>query len=370
MERALWLLIPIVFFTMVLFGRSAQAEESRATQALDALIDRYWNPTLSMFDTTDPCVLCNTTFHYWWQAHAIDALLDGYELTGDAKYLDYMQQLYAGVKRRNGGHLFNNYYDDMLWMGLALLRAYEITGQPEYLSDAQKLWLDISGGWNDHYGGGIAWRKNQRDYKNAPSNGPAVILTARLYRVTGQSDYLEWAQRIYNWLDEHLVDPRTRLVWDGINRQGDGTIDKGWLFTYNQGTYIGANIALWEATGDDTYLDKAKRTATASLIYVTEGQGIFKDEGQGDGGLFKGILIRYLVDLVRVDPSASQIRNALNRNADSAWNSRTDRGTFGPSWRQIASSGNIDLSTHLSGVMLVVLTESRLQSEDQTSQAQ
>ncbi len=359
------ILIPIVLLAAAFSVRTAHATSprERAVQALDSLIDRYWNPALSMFNTADPCNDCNRVFHYWWQAHAIDALLDGYVLTGDPKYMDVMEQLYAGVRRRNGGHLFNDYYDDMLWMALALLRAYEITGQDRYLTNAQRLWLDIQGGWNDHYGGGIAWRKTQRDYKNAPANGPAVILTARLYRVTGDPEYLDWALRIYNWLEENLVDPRTHLVWDGINRQGDGAIDKDWLFTYNQGTYIGANVALWEVTGDEQYLERAKRTATASLLYLTRSGGVFQDEGQGDGGLFKGILVRYLVELVRADEDTAQIRNALLRNAESAWASRTPSGTFGPRWQGPPHSGTVDLSSHLSGVMLMTLTAGLQASE-------
>ena len=100
------ILIPIVLLAAALSVRTAHATSprERAVQALDSLIDRYWNPALSMFNTADPCNDCNRVFHYWWQAHAIDALLDGYVLTGDPKYLDVMEQLYAGVRRRNGGH--------------------------------------------------------------------------------------------------------------------------------------------------------------------------------------------------------------------------------------------------------------------------
>ena len=335
---------------------AAVSARERAVESLEVLLARYWNEDLLLFDASDPCVDCNGTFHYWWMAHAIDGLLDGYELTGDDRYLEYVGKLHAGIRKRNGGHLFNDYYDDMLWMGLALLRAHELSGNEEYFNDARRLWFDIRGGWNDHYGGGIAWRKTQRDYKNAPANGPAVILCARLYAKTGDKDYLDWAKRIYTWLDTHLVDPRTWIVWDGINRQGDGAIDKAWRFTYNQGTYIGASVALWEATGEGVYLQKARRTAMASQVHLTDAQGIFQGEGQGDGGLFKGILIRYLVELLRVDPTVPLIKDALIANAESAWLARTKEGTFGPRWKLPVHSGPVDLSTNLSGVMLQVLT--------------
>ena len=94
------ILIPIVLLAAAFSVRTAHATSPResAVQAVDSLIDRYWNPALSMFNTADPCNDCNRVFHYWWQAHAIDALLDGYVLTGDPKYLDVMEQLCRGAQ--------------------------------------------------------------------------------------------------------------------------------------------------------------------------------------------------------------------------------------------------------------------------------
>ena len=279
------------------------------------------------------------------------SLLDAYERTGDAVYLERVGDMYLGLRLRNGGHLFNDFYDDEQWMGIALLRAHTLTGDEQYLQAAVRLWNDIRYGWNDVYGGGISWRKSQRDYKNAPANGPAAILSARLYHLTGEDSYLEWAQRLYAWLKENLLDPDTGLVWDGINRTGDGKIDKGWLFTYNQGTFIGAAVELWRATGDETYLADARATAQAALTRLTDPSGIFREDGQGDGGLFKGILVRYLVELYRVERDES-ILTALRTNAEALWEARMPEGTFGPRWRLPRHYGTVDLSTQLSAVML------------------
>jgi len=260
-----------------------------------------------------------------------------------------------GLLRRNGGDLINDYYDDMLWMGLAMLRAHALTEQAMYLDHAIELWEDVVAAWNDEFGGGIPWRKMQLDYKNAPANGPAVILAARLYQVTGDADYLTWAKKIYAWLDDTLVDPETHLVWDGVNRLGDGRIDKRWMFTYNQGSYIGAGVAVWEATGDPQYLEDARRNAPAALARFTKEDGIVYPSGQGDGGLFVGIFIRYLIELDRAVGGDPSIRTVLRNNADSAWAARTPDGTHGPDWSQ-PHSDDVHLSTHLSGVMLLMLT--------------
>lgn len=338
-------------------ANAPNALDARAQASLDALIERYWDPQAQMFNNAFPCQSCNGTFHYWWQAHAIDALLDGFERTRDTKYADYVRQLYEGVRRRNGGHLFNDYYDDMEWMGLALMRAHMLTGEPVYREAAERLWSIIRLAWNDHQGGGIPWRSTQPDYKNAPANAPAVILAARLYLVTGDAAHLAWARRIYGWLKERLLDTDRGLVWDGINRTGDGRIDTGWIFTYNQGTFVGAAVALWRATGDEEYLKDARRTAAAALVHLTNAGGILKDEGQGDGGLFKGILVRYLAELDRVLGGGTFIAQAIERNAESAWRARTGALTFGPRWEPPPHTGPVDLSTHLSAVMLFNLNQ-------------
>jgi predicted alpha-1,6-mannanase (GH76 family) len=69
-------------------------------------------------------------------------------------------------------------------------------------------------------------------------------------------------------------------------------------------------VQLWQLTGDRGHLDRARRTATATLNRY--GEGGFPVEGAGDGSVFKGILARYLGDLVKADPEGSQrVRVAL-----------------------------------------------------------
>ncbi len=155
------LLASCVLIGWALFPRGAQAAgltprepelaeyEARADAALEALMSLYWNPALRMFNNAYPCENCNEPFHYWWQAHGIDVLLDAYERTGDDVYLQRVSDMYDGLRWRNGGHLFNDFYDDEQWMALALLRAYTLSNDERYLHAAQRLWDDIRNGWND-----------------------------------------------------------------------------------------------------------------------------------------------------------------------------------------------------------------------------
>ncbi|WP_206424229.1 glycoside hydrolase family 76 protein [Cohnella candidum] len=329
----------------------------RAEQAQQSLDSLFWNAGISMYDIEIPCPdgSCNTIFHYWWMAHAADALVDGLLRTDDAKYARRLSELHEGVRTKNGGAFPNELYDDMEWMAISWLRAFEATGEPQYRDTVLELWEDIQGGWNDTMGGGIAWHKKQLGYKNTPANAPAVILACRLYRTLGRQEDLDWAKKIYVWLRENLVDPASGFVWDGMNRNGDGQIDKDWKFTYCQGVYIGAGVELYRLTGDRAYLDDAARTAEAAVEELTSPEnGTLHDEGDGDGGLFKGIFVRYLAELVKEQPASNGLLKTLEGNAEKMWThaGSEEKPLFGTSWGRTPGR-KVSLSSQLSGVFLL-----------------
>ncbi|WP_054026445.1 glycoside hydrolase family 76 protein [Bacillus sp. FJAT-28004] len=327
--------------------------EMRAEQAQRTLDSRFWNSSISMYDIKTPCPdgACNTIFHYWWMAHAVETLVDGWNRTGDSIYKQRLAMLHQGLLERNGGEWPNNLYDDMEWMAIGWLRAYMIDKDETYAETAKLLWEDIKTGWNDHVGGGIAWQKTQLDYKNTPANAPAAILAARLYQVFGKEEDLEWALKIYNWLKAVLVDPETGFVWDGANRLSDGAIDKDWKFTYCQGVFIGAAVELYRITGDNSYLEDAIRTWNASIAEFTT---LLPAEGGGDAGLFKGIFVRYAGELAEVMDDGREVIDVLYSNASSLWNSASNRGEilFSKRWDE-SNEADIELSTQLSGVILL-----------------
>lgn len=249
----------------------------------------------------------NENFNYWWNAHMLDVLVDGYERTGDESYLPKMKALLEGIEVRNGGRYQNVFIDDMEWLGIACLRAYQLTDDEQYKEVADLLWEEIKGGWSDVHGGGITWKTDTPNLKNAISNAPAAILAMYFYEIEEDEEDLEWAQNIYAWLKDTLVDPNTGLVWDHIELiNEEAVIKRDWIFTYTVGTYIGAANLLHQATGDQMYLNDANESANAVMNsgQLTK-EGLLKDEGQGDGGLFKGILVRYLTQLT-LNPELSE----------------------------------------------------------------
>ncbi|MAZ26559.1 MAG: glycosyl hydrolase family 76 [Cytophagaceae bacterium] len=338
----------------------------------DSIQDATYNTYLGSEGTFVTDNLGNSTFQYWPNAHALHILVDGYVRTGNGAYLPKMKALLRGIKTKHGGSYSNVFNDDMLWLGNSSMRAFNATNDSEYLDVAKLLWDDILLSYSDVFGGGIAWKKDTPNSKNAVSNGPAIILAMRLYDATGEETYLTWAKDLYAWEKANLVDPENGEVWDNIHLEdGQPVVQKNWVFTYNMGTWIGAGLRLYNETGDQGYLnDAVKSTRTTLTSPNLTNEGVLKSEGQGDGGLFKGILVRYFTEMILEDDISEDDRqdflDFLIFNAETFYKKGLSHPGMlsSPDWRNTPGD-RTDLTTQLSGVMLVEAA-ARLEAEGLT----
>ena len=293
--------------------------------------------------------------NYWPNAHALDVLVDAYIRNPSGSIKTRMDDLITGVKAKNGNTWLNYYYDDMEWMALACLRAFQATNDIAYRDITNILWTDIKNGWSNDLGGGIWWRKDNPS-KNAPSNLPAAILAARLYKAFNNADDLDWAKKIYAWQKTTLYESASGWVYDNIDKLGNKNLS--WKFTYNQGTFAGAALELYKITGDGNY----KTDAIKACDYaVSSGQltsnSVLKDEGGGDGGLLKGVFIRYFTRLIIDGDLASDKKQSyiafIVKNGQSLWSKATNKSLilFNTAWDKMPGNST-DLTTQLSGVML------------------
>ncbi len=331
-----------------------------ADSSSNALINNYWNTSSNYFNYGN---FSSTEFQYWPNAHALDVMIDAYQRTGNAKYERYINDWFDGVLDQMNGSFINDFYDDMEWNALAMLRAYHETGDEKFRNRVLNLWTDIINGWSGVAGGGIMWTKSNPQGKNAISNAPASILASRLYKMTDEQDYLDWAKRIYSWQKETLVNPNNGAVWDNIQVQPDGSeeINKDWIFTYNQGVYLGAALELYNITGDRMYLNDAVQSADYTLNnLINSSDRILKDEGAGDGGLFKGIFVRYFTQLILEEDLPQSTRDRyvqfLEHNAETLWTEGTYKNSvlYDSYWKtKPGSNEQIDLTVQLSGSMLI-----------------
>jgi predicted alpha-1,6-mannanase (GH76 family) len=316
-------------------------------------LNYFWSASQSVYMNSNTS---SDWAQYWPNAHALDVLIDAYLRTGNGALKSQMLVLVNGVRVKNGNTLINYYYDDMEWMALACLRAYEATNDIEFKNVVDLLWTDIKAGWSNDLGGGIWWRKDNSS-KNTPSNMPAAILAARLFRKFNNAQDLQWAQQIYEWQKAVLYDASSGWVFDNIDKNGNKNTT--WKFTYNQGTFLGAAFELFKATGNSGYLNdalKATDYAVSSGFLTTN--SILKDEGGGDGGLFKGVFVRYFTRLI-IDGGLESSKktmylNFLTNNAKTLWTKGTNKAQslFGSAWDK-APTTSTDLTIQLSGIMLM-----------------
>jgi predicted alpha-1,6-mannanase (GH76 family) len=366
---------PVLIITLGLYACSKSGTTPVNTKPTDtttktpfvynyaSLADSLQNATYVTFISADRNYFIqnnsgNNAFNYWPQAHMLDVLDDAFLRTKNSLYTQRMKTLLNGIKVANGGAYPNEFYDDMGWLANASLRAYNITNDADYLSVAQTLYTEIKGGSNSVAGGGIAWQRTQLYYKNIPSTGNAAILAARFYELQNNAADLTLAKSLYAWMKATLVNSTTGVVYDGINRNQDGMVDN-WDFTYNQGLFIGSAVELYNITKDPMYLQDAILTANNELVdpNLTSG-GILKSEGQGDGGLFKGVAVRYLTLLVNLpdldNADRTKYATFLQKDAQTLYIKGIGRPSYmiSPDWSQ-QPSGSTDLTTQLSGVMMI-----------------
>jgi predicted alpha-1,6-mannanase (GH76 family) len=333
----------------------------RRAERLQDSLGRYFGARLRPFRNWQPAAWDDwKSLNYWWLAHAIEARLDGYQRSGSRRRLEQAERIFRYVVWRNGRSLFNDYFDDMGWLGIAALRLADATGSARYQQAAASLWHHVrEQGWNETAGGGIAWRKQQLYYKNTPSNGPFIILGTRLFLRTGETEYLDWATRAFDWLDGTLRRP-DGFVEDGINSKEDGRIDP-WKFSYNQGLYVGACAELAAAAGHDDLrhrelIARALTTEQAAWAELAA-DGVITDRGDdGDVSLFKGIWYRYATQLA-LSPGAGaddseRVRARLISGCGILWarGMREDRLLAGTDWREPAA-GRVPLSAQLAAVI-------------------
>lgn len=178
---------------------------------------------------------------------------------------------YEPAPTRGGGN--DKYYDDNAWMVITFVEAYELTGDRKYLRRAKESLDFVLSGWDDVLGGGIYWHQPNRGGKNTCSNAPTAVGALLLARHLDREENLEWAKRITAWTTENLQD-EDELFFD--SKKVDGRIDKGKL-TYNTALMLRANLGLYRATGDEAYLEEAKRIGAACDWFLNDRGDAYRD---------------------------------------------------------------------------------------------
>lgn len=290
-----------------------------ATLAYDSFNQQFYNPEAKLYYSTTQKQGLGSI---WTQAIFWDIAMDAYKRTDDPKYMTLINDIYQGAYNEYDGFNYNNtqkwfIYDDIMWWVISLSRAYELTGNEAYLQNSIAGFERVWNGSYDPENGGMFW-DFQHSGKNACINYPTVIAAMKLYDITGEEQYLTKAQSIYAWSRDNLFQSSDGRVADNKIGNNAGFSD----YTYNQGTCIGAAMAMYKETGDEDYLEDAILAADYTKNVMSSAEGILPAEGDwNEQGVLKAIFARYLMDLVN-DGNQEQYLPWIRKNASVAWRNR------------------------------------------------
>ena len=344
------LLFMAVFSAVPMQAQAAVVLPTVADQAMQAFNEKFWNPTTNYYyDSTS-----GGFEDFWVEAELWELVMDAYDNTSDptlkAQYRDQIDKLYNGFVENNSYHsdwTKNGFNDDIMWWALACTRAYTITQNDLYKTQA-KTHFDFvyNGHWDEELGGGLWWLNTSHGEKNACINFPAAMTAVNLYNIYGDSTYLTKAQNIYTWGKSILTDGNGK-VYDRFEKITASACPDS--THYNQGTFIGAALALHAVTGDNTYLQDAVKAADYTESKMCNSSGILRYENHGDLEGGKGILVRNLAKLVNAlpgtDPKKAEYKNWLLNNAQAAWDHRNSENIMGADWGMIPDYSSKPLKT-------------------------
>jgi hypothetical protein len=321
----------------------ARPGNDRAAAAADALMWSYQPDTAWWLSS-------------WWNsADALTALMAWMKRSGRTDYLWVVDRSFtvnkaafpAGQKSSDPieGDFISRAVDDAAWWGLAWVQAYDLTHDPRYLSEATVIANYVNGFWDTSTCGGGVWWDRERTYKNAVTIGLYVRLAASLHnRVAGDTTWLNRAVTGWNWFTASGLINSSGLVNDGLT--GGCANNGGTVYTYNQGLAIGAGVEVYRATGNSAVLATAKRLADAAITGGTlTKNGILTESCDGTGSTcddngkeFKGIFMRYLMDLADVTGQGTY-KTYARTQADSVWNADRDSlNRLGERWSGATST--------------------------------
>jgi Glycosyl hydrolase family 76 len=204
------------------------------------------------------------------------------------------------------------YYDDNDWVGIEMVRLYQLTHQQALLGSAEGIMAFEMAGWQSSptlgCPGGLPFSNSaENGERNTTTTAPAAELATQLYRLTGNTQYLQFAEMAYEWVRRCLLEPNG-LYGDHIGRRG---VVEPALWSYNQGSMIGAGTLLYQATGNGAYLWEARQTAAAALAYFT------MERLESEIPFFASVYFRNLLylDSVTHDPPGPSLAQAYVNNA-------------------------------------------------------
>jgi hypothetical protein len=233
----------------------------------------------------------------------------------------------------------DKFYDDNAWVGLALVQHFRMSGATRSLDGARQVYAFAISGWDrsasNAHPGGVFWVQQGQGLglmnhdRGTICNAPNAALGWHLYELTDLPSYdgdgettpaaEVGALNMFAWVNQHLDSggSSTGLYWDKV--LGDGTIDRT-IWSYNQGTMIGANVLRYRLTKNPTCLERAEAIAEKALAYF-DSVGYTTQPAAFNANFFRNLLLLHAAN------GNGVYRRTMESYADQVWSSYRDSNT-------------------------------------------
>ncbi|RYD53750.1 MAG: hypothetical protein EOP83_22960, partial [Verrucomicrobiaceae bacterium] len=258
-----------------------------AAEVTEYIHENFWLKKRDLYATA----IDNRDPDYIWGSGVMFSALAG-AARHDRKYKPLMRKFFDGMEvywdgkakipayepAPTAGHGNDKYYDDNAWMVLTFLEAYEMTRETRYLKRAGEVLDFVVSGWDEEAGGGLWWHElHKDDTKNTCSNAPAAVGCFRIAKFSNPqaaARRIAMGRKIMEWTTTHLRAPNG-LFADSLNvKTGAKNEDQ---LTYNSALMLRAYLGYHALTGEDIYLEEAKKIGQAAEGLLDSQTGAYRD---------------------------------------------------------------------------------------------
>ncbi|GAW19033.1 hypothetical protein ANO14919_085170 [Xylariales sp. No.14919] len=267
--------------------------------------------------------------YFWWEAGAMfGTLVDYWFYTGDESYVDVTTQAILHQAGDDKDFMPTNQTktegnDDQGFWAMAAMSAAENNfpnppeDQPQWLALAQAVFNEYVGRWDPTTcNGGLRWQiftfNNGFNYKNSISNGCFFNIAARLTRYTGNQTYADWAEKVWDWMEEVKFIDADFNVYDGAGVEEGCTKISQPQWTYNTGIFLHGAAVMYNATGgSDKWAQRTQGLMGRTIEVFFNAEGIPTEHScepfnqcNIDQQSFKGYLMRWMAASSQMAPFA------------------------------------------------------------------
>ncbi|AMD20241.1 HDL503Cp [Eremothecium sinecaudum] len=284
--------------------------------------------------------------YYWWEAGLVfGGMLENWYLCDNTKYEQLLHDCLIAQSGTNYDFIPSNQSltegnDDQGIWGLFVMDVVERNfpdateeGVPGWLAMIQAVYNTMWLRWDtEHCGGGLRWQifayNIGYDYKNSIANGCLFLIAARLGRYTGQQEYLDTAEKVFQWLVDinffQFNDPI--LIMDGAHVTNNCTALKGPQWSYNHGIILAGCAVMYNVTGSEVWRERVDKILQSAKYFFFFQDVMYESACQGskigcnnDQRAFKSVLSRMLALTSVLAPfTRDQIMPLLQASATSA----------------------------------------------------